>query len=390
MAVASAMTLYPNYPFFLSPSDPERVEYVDNSFDFNIGRELLLDPNDIVTREMIGEGGYSIVYKGLFKSFIPVAVKIVQPSRTAAVSRQHKEKFQEEVLFLSKIHHNNIVKFFGACIEPQLMIVTELLEGGTLQKLLWDSRPIPLDLKMSLNFALDISRAMEYLHSKGIIHRDLKPRNVLVTSDLTEVKLADFGLAREETASCMTSEAGTYRWMAPEVFSREPLRIGEKKHYDHKADVYSFAIVFWELLTNRQPFSGLHQITVPYFVSQKERPSLRDLPDEIVSILESCWAEDSNARPEFKEITVLLTNLMSSLYSDTDSSCGATVIMNYLSDDLDTIDEGSMTNLTQDEGSTTNLIQEREPEERRRKKKKKVMNFIRPFFKMFRACLYKP
>lgn len=55
------------------------------------------------------------------------------------------------------------------------MIVTELLEGGNLQKLMWDCRPRPLNLKMALNFALDISRAMEYLHSNGIIHRDLKP-----------------------------------------------------------------------------------------------------------------------------------------------------------------------------------------------------------------------
>lgn len=272
----------------------------------------------------------------------------MQPSRTTAVSVQHKERFQKEVMLLFKMKHDNIVKvkneknkkkiscfqyyviykqgfwwiwqFVGACIEPQLMIVTELLEGGTLQKFLWDTRPCPLDLKMSISFALDISQAMEFLHSNGIIHRDLKPSNymlhftyfvlwrkklrfwslclgnVLVTSDMNQVKLADFGLAREESTGCMTSEAGTYRYMAPEViilpssifeysmfhrniiktfyvlyqqvFSREPLKTGEKKHYDHKVDVYSFAIVFWELLTNKQPFHGVPNICTAYLVSQ--------------------------------------------------------------------------------------------------------------------------
>lgn len=67
------------------------------------------------------------------------------------------------------------VQFVGACIEPQLMIVTELLEGGTLQRFMLNSRPNPFDLKMSLSFALDISRALEFLHSKGIIHRDINP-----------------------------------------------------------------------------------------------------------------------------------------------------------------------------------------------------------------------
>ncbi|XP_010503739.1 PREDICTED: G-type lectin S-receptor-like serine/threonine-protein kinase At1g61370 [Camelina sativa] len=110
----------------------------NEKFNFSINRELLLNPNDVSVGEMIGEGGYSIVYKGLLRNRVPVAVKIMQPS--------DKKKFQNEVLLLSKMRDANIVKFVGACIEPQLVIVTELMEGGTLERFMWSSQLKPLDL----------------------------------------------------------------------------------------------------------------------------------------------------------------------------------------------------------------------------------------------------
>ncbi|CAN6702775.1 unnamed protein product [Malus baccata var. baccata] len=79
-------------------------------------------------------------------------------------------------------------------------------------------RPRCLDTCVAVGFALDIARAMECLHSHGIIHRDLKPENLILTADQKTVKLADFGLAREESLTkMMTAETGTYRWMSPEI-----------------------------------------------------------------------------------------------------------------------------------------------------------------------------
>jgi serine/threonine protein kinase len=99
-----------------------------------------------------------------------------------------------------------------------MVIVTELLLGGTLRKYLVSLRPKRLDIRLAVGFALDIARAMECLHSHGIIHRDLKPENLILSADHKTVKLADFGLAREESLTeMMTAETGTYRWMAPEV-----------------------------------------------------------------------------------------------------------------------------------------------------------------------------
>ncbi|CAH8268165.1 unnamed protein product [Arabidopsis lyrata] len=370
MAIAPTMMLYPNYPFFMSAFGSDDNDSGDH-FDFNISKELLLNPKNIMLGEMIGEGGNSIVYKGLFKGTMPVAVKIVQPSKTSAVSIQHKQQFQKEVLLLSSMKHLNIVRFLGACIEPQLMIVTELVRGGTLQRFMLNSRPSPLDLKTSLTFALDISRAMEFLHSKGIIHRDLNPRNVLVTGDMHHVKLADFGLAREKTVGGMTCEAGTYRWMAPEVCSREPLLIGEKKHYDHKIDVYSFALIFWSLLTNQTPFYGMDGISIPYFVNQGMRPSLINIPDEVVPILESCWAEDSKNRLEFKEITIFLESLLKRLCPESSN------------DDITVTDDEAYDDEIE-ELETTWLLGKRYIKlNKPKKKKEKVMKRILPFFKKF-------
>ncbi|KAK1294696.1 Serine/threonine-protein kinase HT1 [Acorus calamus] len=216
---------------------------------------------------------------------------------------------------LSRVQHKNLVKFIGACKEPVMVVVTELLLGGSLRKYMLNLRPRQLDTRVAVGFALDIARAMECLHSHGIIHRDLKPENLLLTADQKTVKLVDFGLAREETLTeMMTAETGTYRWMAPELYSTVTLRHGEKKHYNHKVDAYSFAIVLWELLHNRLPFEGMSNLQAAYAAAFKNvRPSAEGLPEDLTLILTSCWKEDPNARPNFSQIVQMLLNYLSSV-----------------------------------------------------------------------------
>ncbi|KAL0760571.1 hypothetical protein Bca101_076721 [Brassica carinata] len=394
--------LHPNYPFLMSSKglesddsdDYSDLDY-DDQFQFSVNTDVLVDAKEVSLGELIGEGSSSKVYRGLwvhqkafpfldfrclstkFREVNPVSVRIFQPERASAVSIEQKRKFQREVLLLSKIQHENIVQFIGACIHPKLMIVTELMQGNTLHKFMLSTRPNPLDLKLAISFALDIARGMEFLNANGIIHRDLKPSNMLLTKDQKHVKLADFGLAREETKGFMTCEAGTYRWMAPEIFSHEALQVGEKKEYDHKVDVYSFAIVFWELLTNKVPFKGKNNIFVAYAASKNQRPSLENIPAGVGCLLEACWAADPKARPEFKEITVSLEKLLRSLCSEDDASSA-----NVATED-----------------STTYLVQERlvydfpklkiKTSKRKKKNKNKVMNMMAPFLKIFRDCISK-
>ncbi|GMP30224.1 hypothetical protein CsSME_00004986 [Camellia sinensis var. sinensis] len=268
--------------------------------EFNLDAKWLIDPKLLFVGPKIGEGAHAKVYEGKYKNQI-VAIKIGNRGDTPEEIAKKEARFARE--------------FIGACKEPVMVIVTELLLGGTVRKYLLNMRPRCLDKCVAIGFALDIARAMECLHSHGIIHRDLKPENLLLTADHKTVKLADFGLAREESLTeMMTAETGTYRWMAPELYSTVTLRHGEKKHYNHKVDAYSFAIVLWELIHNKLPFEGMSNLQAAYAAAFKNvRPSADDLPGDLALIVTSCWKEDPNARPNFSQIIQMLLNYLSSI-----------------------------------------------------------------------------
>lgn len=280
-----------------------------------VDENLLVDPKLLFIGSKIGEGAHGKVYEGRYNDQI-VAIKVLHRGSTAEERAALEGRFAREVNMMSRVKHENLVKFIGACKEPLMVIVTELLPGMSLRKYLFSIRPNVLDLRVALSFALDIARALDCLHANGIIHRDLKPDNLLLTANQKSVKLADFGLAREETVTeMMTAETGTYRWMAPELYSTVTLRQGEKKHYNNKVDVYSFGIVLWELLTNRMPFEGMSNLQAAYAAAFKqERPIVpEDISPELAFVIQSCWVEDPNMRPSFSQIIRMLNAFLFSL-----------------------------------------------------------------------------
>lgn len=280
-----------------------------------IDDNLLVDPKLLFIGSKIGEGAHGKVYEGRYRNQI-VAIKVLNRGSTLEERAALESRFAREVNMMSRVKHENLVKFIGACKEPLMVIVTELLPGMSLRKYLMSNRKQQLDPRLAINFALDVARAMDCLHANGIIHRDLKPDNLLLTANQRSVKLADFGLAREETVTeMMTAETGTYRWMAPELYSTVTLRQGEKKHYNNKVDVYSFGIVLWELLTNRMPFEGMSNLQAAYAAAFKqERPSIPgDIPPDLAFIIQSCWVEDPNMRPSFSQIIRMLNEYLFTL-----------------------------------------------------------------------------
>ncbi|CAO2823944.1 unnamed protein product [Amaranthus hypochondriacus] len=274
----------------------------------SLDESLLVDPKLLFIGNKVGEGAHGKVYEGRYGDEI-VAIKVLNRGKTTDERAVLENRFIREVNMMCRVKHENLVKFIGACKDPLMVIVTELLPGLSLRKYLNSLRPNKLELNVALSYALDIARAMECLHANGIIHRDLKPDNLLLTANQKSVKLADFGLAREETLTeMMTAETGTYRWMAPELYSTVTLRQGEKKHYNNRVDVYSFGIVLWELLTNRMPFEGMSNLQAAYAAAFKqERPTIPDdIASDLAFIIQSCWVEDPNLRPSFSQIIRML------------------------------------------------------------------------------------
>ncbi|CAL5420430.1 unnamed protein product [Camellia sinensis] len=319
-----------------------------------IDDSLLVDPKLLFIGSKIGEGAHGKVYEGRYGDRI-VAIKVLHRGNNLEEKAALEGRFAREVNMMSRVKHENLVKFIGACKDPLMVIVTELLPGMSLRKYLVSIRPNQLDLHVAISYALDIARAMDCLHANGIIHRDLKPDNLLLTANHKSVKLADFGLAREESVTeMMTAETGTYRWMAPELYSTVTLRQGEKKHYNNKVDVYSFGIVLWELLTNRMPFEGMSNLQAAYAAAFKftcrpsreremvsigclkavmpentlmhgrgmqERPTLpEDISPDLAFIIQSCWVEDPNMRPSFSQIIRMLNAFLFTLTPPSPSS----------------------------------------------------------------------
>ena len=280
-----------------------------------IDRKLLVDPKMLFVGSKIGEGAHGKVYTGKYGDQI-VAIKVLNSGSTPEEKVTLEDRFIREVNMMCKVKHDNLVKFIGACKEPLMVIVSELLPGMSLKNYLNSIRPSQLDMHTALGYALNIARAMECLHANGIIHRDLKPDNLLLTANRKKLKLTDFGLAREETVTeMMTAETGTYRWMAPELYSTVTLQRGEKKHYTNKVDVYSFGIVLWELLTNKMPFEGMSNLQAAYAAAFKQvRPAFpEDTPQELASIVQSCWVEDPAMRPSFSQIIRMLDAFLTTI-----------------------------------------------------------------------------
>ncbi|XP_075477568.1 serine/threonine-protein kinase STY46-like [Primulina tabacum] len=265
-----------------------------------------IDPQFLKFESKVASGSYGDLYKGTYCSQ-EVAIKILKTER---LNTELQKEFAQEVYIMRKVRHKNVVQFIGACTKPpNLCIVTEFMSGGSVYDYLHKQRGT-FKLPSLLKVAIDVSKGMNYLHQNNIIHRDLKAANLLMDENEV-VKVADFGVARVKTETgVMTAETGTYRWMAPEVIEHKP--------YDHKADVFSFGVVLWELLTGKLPYEYLTPLQAAVGVVQKGlRPTIpKHTNPKLSELLEGCWQQDPTLRPDFSELTEILQKISKEVGDD--------------------------------------------------------------------------
>ncbi|RDY06286.1 Serine/threonine-protein kinase STY8, partial [Mucuna pruriens] len=271
-----------------------------------------VDPNelDFSSSICIGKGSFGEIVRAHWRG-TPVAVKRILPSLSD--DRLVIQDFRHEVNLLVKLRHPNVVQFLGAVTDKKpLMLITEYLRGGDLHKYLKDKGTV--SPSTAINFALDIARGMAYLHNEPnvIIHRDLKPRNVLlVNSSADHLKVGDFGLSKLiKVQSSHDVYKMTDRYMAPEVFKH--------RRYDKKVDVFSFAMILYEMLEGEPPFSSYEPYEGAKYVAEGHRPSFRakGYTPELRDLTEHCWAADMNQRPSFIDILAQLDKIKGHLPSD--------------------------------------------------------------------------
>ncbi|KAF4025216.1 hypothetical protein G4228_017121 [Cervus hanglu yarkandensis] len=202
-----------------------------------------IDYKEIEVEEVVGRGAFGVVCKAKWRAK-DVAIKQIE-------SESERKAFIVELRQLSRVNHPNIVKLYGACLNP-VCLVMEYAEGGSLYNVLHGAEPLPYyTAAHAMSWSLQCSQGVAYLHSmqpKALIHRDLKPPNLLLVAGGTVLKICDFGTACD-IQTHMTNNKGSAAWMAPEVF--------EGSNYSEKCDVFSWGIILWEVITRRKPFDEI-------------------------------------------------------------------------------------------------------------------------------------
>jgi CRP-like cAMP-binding protein/tRNA A-37 threonylcarbamoyl transferase component Bud32 len=238
--------------------------------------------------DIIGRGGYSIVYKGVHTGLaMPVAIKMMR--HNMALNSYFQNNFRNEAKIIANLNHDNIIKVYD--IEERyrtIFIIEQYIEGESLKKLLVRLKNIPPSL--AIDYLIQTCQGLDYAHKRGIVHRDINPSNILVQPN-DRVKIADFGVA----CSVGTEDlefAGTIHYMAPEQIKGEPV--------DPRTDIYGLGITAYEMVTGNKPFENADIAVVMDMHLNQNVPDpgeiVLNLPEKLRKFITRAARRDPNMR----------------------------------------------------------------------------------------------
>ncbi|KAL5557269.1 hypothetical protein UlMin_039505 [Ulmus minor] len=233
----------PRHPPLPPPSPNLSLGFNKSTFTYD---ELAAATNGFSQANLLGQGGFGYVHKGVLPNGKEVAVKSLKTG-----SGQGEREFQAEVEIISRVHHRHLVSLVGYCIAGgQRMLVYEFVPNKTLEHHLYGKDLPIMDWQSRLRIATGSAKGLAYLHEDchpRIIHRDIKAANILIDENF-EAMVADFGLAKlssDNFTHVSTRVMGTFGYLAPEYASSGKL--------SDKSDVFSFGVMLLELITGKRP-----------------------------------------------------------------------------------------------------------------------------------------
>ncbi len=250
--------------------------------------------DDYELRDVLGVGTVGTIYLGVHR----------QSGQRVAVKRLHasvckdpliRARFKREMSILGRVRHRNIVAYYGGGNDGQsLYYIMEVVDGGTVKEVLESTGPLPWTAVAELG--VQICSALQWAHNHGVVHRDLKPGNLFLSRQ-ADLKLGDFGIARDLTRSDLSANGftvGTHAYMAPEQITGDASISG-------KADLYALGCCLFEMLTGRKPFTGENyaQLFDQHF--KQDPPSVIglgvDCPAELDALIVRLLAKHADDRP---------------------------------------------------------------------------------------------
>jgi serine/threonine-protein kinase len=255
---------------------------------------------------VIGEGGAGTVYRAVDPTIgRAVAIKVL---RTHAAVEQ--ARFVQEARAAGRLQHPNVATLFdvGRTEADEVFVVQEIVEGENLARLL-ARHPNGLPSAVATGLLLQVAQALAHAHGQGLVHHDVKPGNVVVTAQ-GAAKLLDFGTARivpvPEGVPLAAAPVGTPRYMAPEVIRGEG--------GDERADIWSFGVLAFELLTGRTPFDGDNSTALMMRTLEEPAPRVTTFapscPPRLAALVQACLEKDPAERPpSMGDVVVILAGM---------------------------------------------------------------------------------
>ncbi|WCJ37076.1 Protein kinase superfamily protein with octicosapeptide/Phox/Bem1p domain [Euphorbia peplus] len=295
--------------------------------DVDISDLQIIRNDDLEELRELGSGTFGTVYHGKWRGSDVAIKRLKKICFTGRSSEQERltVEFWREAEILSKLHHPNVLAFYGVVQDGPggtLATVAEYMVDGSLRHVLL-KKDRYLDRRKRLLIAMDAAFGMEYLHSKNIVHFDLKCDNLLVNLKDPQrpiCKVGDFGLSKIKRNTLVSGGVrGTLPWMAPELLNGGSSKVSEK------VDVFSFGIVLWEILTGEEPYSNMHYgAIIGGIVNNSLRPTIpKHCDPEWKRLMEQCWSPNPLARPAFTEIAGRLRIMSTAAASQTKVSAAA-------------------------------------------------------------------